>query len=206
MRSSEIIEHKFKSVCSYVLANAGREFSAANIANYMNTVDDHNKIGIDKKTIYAYLEKMEKAFFISRVKRFNINGKEVLKTIEKQYAVDLGLRTINTNLINFGDAYFLENVIYNELIVRGYEVYTGKTYKGEVDFVAVKDGKKCFIQVSYYLLNKETIEREFGAFSPIKDASPKIVLSLDQIDLSQEGILHLNIVDFLLGKVNLPMA
>ncbi|MDD3938667.1 MAG: DUF4143 domain-containing protein, partial [Bacilli bacterium] len=150
--------------------------------------------------------KMEKAYFISRVKRFNINGKEVLKTIEKQYAVDLGLRTINTNLINFGDAFFLENVVYNELIVRGYDVYTGKTYKGEVDFVAVKDGKKCFIQVSYYLLNKETIEREFEAFSPIKDASPKIVLSLDQINLSQEGIIHLNIIDFLLGNVTLPIA
>ncbi len=206
MRSSEIIEHKFKSVCAYVLANAGKEFSANNVANYMNAVDDRNRIGIDKKTVYTYLDKMEKAYFISRVKRFNINGKEILKTIEKQYAVDLGLRTINTNLISYGDAFFLENVVYNELIVRGYDVYTGKTYKGEVDFVAVKDGKKCFIQVSYYLLNKETIEREFEAFSPIKDASPKIVLSLDQINLSQEGIIHLNIIDFLLGNVTLPIA
>ena len=206
MRSSEISAHKFKSVCAYVLANAGKEFSAANIANYMNTADDTNKAGIEKKTIYTYLDKMEKAYFISRVKRFNINGKEVLKTIEKQYAVDLGLRTINTNLVNYGDAFFLENVVYNELIARGYDVYTGKTYKGEVDFVAIKDGKKCFIQVSYYLLNKETIEREFGAFSPIKDASPKIVMSLDQINLSQGGVIHLNLVDFLLGKVALPLA
>ena len=206
IRNTEIIEHKFKSVCSYVLANAGKEFSAAKIADYMNTVDDRNMIGIEKKTIYAYLDKMEKAYFISRVKRFNINGKEVLKTIEKQYAVDLGLRTINTNLINFGDAFFLENIVYNELIVRGYDVFTGKTYKGEVDFVAIKNGKKCFIQVAYYLLDRATIEREFGAFSPIKDASPKFVLSLDQIDLSQKGITHLNIVDFLLGKVDLSLS
>lgn len=205
-RNSDIEEYKFKSICSYVLANAGKEFSAANITNYFNTINNKNKIEIDKKTIYNYLEKMEKAYFISRVKRFNIVGKEILKTIEKQYAIDPGLRTINTNLINFEDTFFLENIIYNELIVRGYEVYTGKTYKGEVDFVALKDMKKCFIQVSYYLINKGTIEREFDAFTPIKDASPKIVLSLDKVDLSHDGIIHMNIVDFLLGNIDLPLS
>lgn len=205
-RHSEIEEYKFRSICAYVLANAGKEFSASNIANYFNTVNNQNRIEIDKKTVYNYLGKMEKAYFISRVKRFNINGKEVLKTIEKQYAIDPGLRTINTNLVNFEDTFFLENIIYNELIVRGYEVYTGKTYKGEVDFVAIKDRKKCFIQVSYYMINKETIEREFGAFSPIKDASPKIVLSLDRVDLSHDGMVHINIVDFLLGNVELPLS
>ena len=205
-RNSDIEEYKFKSICSYVLANAGKEFSAANITNYFNTINNKNKIEIDKKTIYNYLEKMEKAYFISRVKRFNIVGKEILKTIEKQYAIDPGLRTINTNLVNFEDTFFLENIIYNELIVRGYEVYTGKTYKGEVDFVALKDMKKCFIQVSYYLINKGTIEREFDAFTPIKDASPKIVLSLDKVDLSHDGIIHMNIVDFLLGNIDLPLS
>ena len=147
---------------------------------------------------------MEKAYFISRVKRFNINGKEALKTIEKQYAVDTGLRTINTNSINYDDTFFLENIVYNELVVRGYDVYTGKTYKGEVDFVALKDGKKCFIQVAYYMINQETIDREFNAFSPIKDASPKVVLSLDRFDLSKEGIVHINLVDFLLSIKDLP--
>jgi predicted AAA+ superfamily ATPase len=205
-RDSDIEEYKFKSICSYVLANAGKEFSAANIANYFDTVNSHNKLEISKKTIYNYLERMEKAFFISRVKRFNISGKEALKTIEKQYAVDSGLRTINTNSINYEDTFFLENIVYNELIVRGYDVYTGKTYKGEVDFVAIRDGKKVFIQVSYYMINKETIDREFNAFSSIKDASPKIVLSLDQFNLSHDGIIHLNLVDFLLGKVELPVS
>jgi len=205
-RDSDIEEYKFKSICSYVLANAGKEFSAANIANYFDTVNSHNKLEISKKTIYNYLERMEKAFFISRVKRFNISGKEALKTIEKQYAVDSGLRTINTNSINYEDTFFLENIVYNELIVRGYDVYTGKTYKGEVDFVAIRDGKKVFIQVSYYMINKETIDREFNSFSSIKDASPKIVLSLDQFNLSHDGIIHLNLVDFLLGKVELPVS
>ena len=113
------------------------------------------------------------------------------------------MRTINTNSINYEDIFFLENIVYNELIVRGYDVYTGKTYKGEVDFVANKDGKKFYIQVSYYMINKETIDREFNAFSPIKDASPKVVLSLDQIDLSRNGISHINLVDFLLGNKDL---
>lgn len=202
-RDSAIEEYKFKSICAYILANAGKEFSAANIANYFCAVNSRNNIEIDKKTIYNYLERMEKAFFISRVKRFNISGKEVLKSIEKQYAVDSGLRTINTNSINYEDTFFLENIVYNELIVRGYDVYTGKTYKGKVDFVAIKDGKKFYIQVSYYMINKETIDREFNAFSPIKDASPKVVLSLDQIDLSRNGISHINLVDFLLGNKDL---
>jgi len=202
-RDSAIEEYKFKSICAYILANAGKEFSAANIANYFCAVNSRNNIEIDKKTIYNYLERMEKAFFISRVKRFNISGKEVLKSIEKQYAVDSGLRTINTNSINYEDTFFLENIVYNELIVRGYDVYTGKTYKGEVDFVAIKDGKKFYIQVSYYMINKETTDREFNAFSPIKDASPKVVLSLDQIDLSRNGISHINLVDFLLGNKDL---
>lgn len=202
-RDSAIEEYKFKSICAYILANVGKEFSAANIANYFCAVNSRNNIEIDKKTIYNYLERMEKVFFISRVKRFNISGKEVLKSIEKQYAVDSGLRTINTNSINYEDTFFLENIVYNELIVRGYDVYTGKTYKGEVDFVAIKDGKKFYIQVSYYMINKETIDREFNAFSPIKDASPKVVLSLDQIDLSRNGISHINLVDFLLGNKDL---
>ncbi|VEU81102.1 putative ATPase, AAA+ superfamily [Haploplasma axanthum] len=205
-RNSDIETHKFKTISSYVLANAGKEFSSINIVNYFNAVNNKNKMEIDKKTIYNYLDKMEKAYFVSRVKRFNISGKEVLKTIEKQYAIDTGLRTINTNSVNYEDTFFLENIVYNELIVRGFDVYTGKTYNGEVDFVAIKDLKKCFIQVSYYMINEKTIEREFSAFSPIKDASPKIVLSLDRIDLSRNGIIHINIIDFLLGRVELPMT
>ncbi|MEE1230554.1 MAG: ATP-binding protein, partial [Phascolarctobacterium sp.] len=85
-------------------------------------------------------------------------------------------------------------------------VYVGKTYKGEIDFVAIKDGKKCFIQVAYLLASQMTIDREFGAFKPITDASPKYVLSLDKIDMSQNGITHLNIIDFLLHKKELMLS
>ena len=90
--------------------------------------------------------------------------------------------------------------------MQGFTVYVGKTYKGEIDFVAIKDGKKCFIQVAYLLASQMTIEREFGAFKPITDASPKYVLSLDKIDMSQNGIIHLNIIDFLLHKKELMLS
>ena len=126
--------------------------------------------------------------------------------IEKQYAVDTGFRMINTNLVNFEDTFFLENIIYNELISRDYEVFTGKTYKGEIDFVVINGRKKCFIQVAYYLASQQTIDREFGAFKPISDAAPKYVLSLDRFDYSREGIIHLNIVDFLLGRNDIMLS
>ena len=205
-KSSSIEKYKFNAICSYVLANAGKEFSAENVMNFYNSNNQAAKKEIEKKTIYNYLEKMEKAFLISRVQRFNIAGKEILKTKEKQYAMDMGLRIIQTNTVHFEDTFFLENIIYNELIVRDYEVFVGKTYKGEVDFVAIKGNKKCFIQVAYLLASQATIDREFDAFSPISDASPKYVLSLDKMDMSRNGIAHINIIDFLLGKKDIYLT
>lgn len=205
-KNSSIEKYKFNAICSYVLANAGKEFSAENVMNFYNSNNQAAKKEIEKKTIYNYLEKMEKAFLISRVQRFNIAGKEILKTKEKQYAMDMGLRIIQTNTVHFEDAFFLENIIYNELIVRDYEVFVGKTYKGEVDFVAIKGNKKCFIQVAYLLASQATIDREFDAFSPISDASPKYVLSLDKMDMSRNGIAHINIIDFLLGKKDIYLT
>ena len=199
-KARNIDKKTFMDISLYILANAGKEFSADNIVDYY-----HKKNGkaVSRKTIYNYLDKMKKAFLIHAVARYNIVGKEALKNREKYYAVDMGLRTINTNTINYEDTFFLENIVYNELLIRGYHVFTGKTYKGEVDFVAIKDGKKCFIQVAYLLVSKETIQREFGAYKPITDASPKYVMSLDRIDMSRDGIVHLNIIDFLLRKKDL---
>ena len=193
---------KFIRFAEYVMANAGKEFSSKNIESYYAT---ENKDSLDKKAVYRYLDKMEKACLINRVKRFNIVGKRAMSYIEKQYAVDTGFRMINTNLVNFEDTFFLENIIYNELISRGYEVFTGKTYKGEVDFVVIDGRKKCFIQVAYYLNNPETIKREFGAFAPISDAAPKYVLSLDRFDYSRDGIGHINIVDFLMERKGISL-
>lgn len=192
----------FMDISLYILANAGKEFSVDNI------VKAYKKNGkeISKRTVYNYLERMKKAYLIHGVGRYNITGKSALSNREKQYAVDMGFRTINTNTINYEDTFFLESIIYNELLTRGYTVFAGKTFKGEIDFVAIKGGKKCFIQVTYLLASEETIKREFGAYGSITDASPKYVMSLDKIDLSHDGIVHLNIIDFLLRRKDLMLT
>ena len=192
----------FMDISLYILANAGKELS---IENIIETYKKNNK-EISKRTVYNYLERMKKAYLIHGVGRYNIVGKSALSNKEKQYAIDMGFRTINTNTINYEDTYFLENIIYNELITRGYTVFVGKTYKGEIDFVAIRNSKKCFIQVSYLLASENTIKREFGAYDKITDASPKYVMSLDKIDMSRNGIIHVNIIDFLLRRVDLMLT
>ncbi len=200
---SKTNRQKFEKIAGYIMANAGKEFSAKNIEAYFEC---QNEEQFDKKMVYRYLDKMEKACLIDRVRRFNIVGKQAMAYVEKQYAVDTGFRMINTNFINIEDTFFLENIIYNELVSRDYEVFVGKTYKGEIDFVVISGKKKCFIQVAYYLIGNQTIEREFGAFKPITDASPKYVLSMDRLDFSRNGISHINIVDFLLGKKDIILT
>ncbi len=125
----------------------------------------------------------------------------MLKTSNKFYASDLGIKKIKTNNKEVNYSISLENVIYNELIAKGYEVYIGKTRKGEVDFVVVKDKDIKYIQVCYYLNTEETIEREFGAYNCINDNYPKYVISLDKQDFSRNGIKHVNAIDFML-KMN----
>ena len=201
-KSRSIDKKSFMDISLYILANAGKELS---IDNIIKEYSKHNKT-ISRRTIYNYLDRMKKAYLIHSVGRYNITGKTALSNKEKQYAVDMGFRTINTNTINYEDTFYLENIVYNELIARGYKVFAGKTYKGEIDFVAVKESRKCFIQVTYLLASEETVRREFGAYSRITDASPKYVLSLDKINMSHDGIVHMNIIDFLLGKEDLMLT
>lgn len=194
---------KLLKIASYVLANSGKEFSAKSICNFFSVQNDDP---IDKASIYRYLDRMEKACLINRVKRFDIVGKRQLSYIEKQYAVDTGFRMINTNFTRYDNTFFLENIIYNELFSRGYQIFVGKTQRGEIDFLVLSGRKKCFIQVAYYLQSEDTIQREFGAFKNITDASPKYVLSLDRMDFSHDGISHINIVDFLMEKENVALT
>lgn len=204
IKESRNIDKKlFMDISLYILANAGKEFSADSICDYYRR-QNHKEIA--RRTIYNYLDKMKKAYLIHAVSRYNIAEKSALKNREKYYAVDTGFRTINTNTIHYEDTFFLENIIYNELLTRGYNVFTGKTFKGEIDFVAIRDGKKCFIQVAYLLASSDTIKREFGAYDKITDASPKYVFSLDKPDMSQNGIIHMNILNFLLHKQDLILT
>lgn len=202
-KKSRIDRKIFMDIAMYMLSNAGKEFSAESIMDYYQK---KNHRSVSQRTVYNYIEKMQKAFLLQPVQKYDIVGKTALQSKQKYYAVDTGFRTIHTNTINYEDTFFLENIVYNELLFQGFTVFTGKTHKGEVDFVAIRNGKKCFIQVSYLLASQRTIEREFGAFAPITDASPKYVLSLDRVDLSRNGIAHLNIVDFLLHRQTLALT
>lgn len=204
-RNNERTAEKLRRVASFVLANSGSRFSAQNVVDYLNRMHKSDSY-ISLQTVYNYLERMEKAFLIKSVKKYNIAGKEVMDSVAKYYALDNGMSFINTNSIDIRDTFFLETLVYQELISRGYEVYVGELYRTEIDFIAVKEGKKCFIQVAYLLADDKTIEREFGAFGPIKDGSPRFVLSLDRLDMSRDGIVHLNIIDYLEGKSDLILT
>ena len=203
-RNVDIEKEKFIRVAKYILINAGNEFNPANIVDYL--CKEYGKDYISIQSIYNYIDKMKKCYLIREINRYSIPGKEILKSKPKYYAVDNGFRIINTNSGEYSPTRFLENIVCNELISRGYEVYIGKTYKGEVDFVAMKNSKKCFIQVSYIMESEETINREFNAFLPIKDASPKYVFSLDKIDMSRNGITHINIEDYLQHKIDINLS
>ena len=204
-RDSEIEKNKFLKVAKYVLLNAGCEFNPEKIYNYLKS-ENGGREYCALSSIYNYLDKMVASFLIKPIYRYNSSGKSLLKSNPKYYAIDNGMRYICSNGSNYDRGKFLENVVLLELLSRDYEVYVGKTYKGEVDFIANKNGKKCFIQVCLTMSEQETIDREFNAFSPIKDASPKYVLSLDSVDMSRNGVVHLNIIDFLMHKYDLMLS
>ena len=186
----------FDMILQYLIETMGREFSADNVIKFL---ESENK-KISKETLYNYIDALCKALIIKRVYRYDIAGKSVLKTLNKYYATDLGIAQIKNNNPEFKNYIVLENIVYNELINRDYEVYIGKTRNGEVDFIAKKDGDIKYIQVTYEMNgHDDTIQREFGAYKVINDNYPKYVISLDKVNLSRDGIIHLNLLDFLLN-------
>ena len=186
----------FDMILQYLIETSGREFSADNIIKYLNR---ENK-KISNETLYNYIDALCKALIIRKVYRYDISGKGVLKTLNKYYATDLGIAQIKNSKREFENYIVLENIVYNELINRDFEVYIGKTKNGEVDFLAKRDGIVKYIQVTYQMEgNDKTLEREFGAYKYIDDDYYKYVISLDKKDLSRDGIIHLNLIDFLLS-------
>ena len=186
----------FDLILQYLIETMGREFSSENIINYLK---NENK-SISNETLYTYVDALCRALIVERVYRYDISGKGVLKTLNKYYATDLGIAQIKNNNAEFKNYIVLENIVYNELKIRDYDVYIGKSKKGEIDFLAKKDGKTNYIQVTYELDgNSDAMEREFGAFNYISDDNPKYVISMDEKDLSRDGIIHLNLIDFLLS-------
>lgn len=186
----------FNLILQYVIDTIGREFSADNIIKYLKSEGRE----VSNLTIYSYLDALCKALLIKKVNRFDVHGKAVLKTLNKYYVTDLGIAQIKTNKTDINMSYALENIVYNELIIKGYDVYTGKTKKGEIDFVATKSNKQIYIQVACNIFNEETKNREFGAYDVINDNYPKYVITLDKLEYEYNGIKHINIIDFLLDE------
>ena len=185
----------FNKILQYVLNTETREFSATNVLDYLDKAG--SKVATD--TLYKYLDALCSTFIINKVYRYDINGKAILKSLNKFYATDLGVKKIKTNSKEINYSQSFENLIYNELVKKGYEVYIGKTKEGEIDFIASKNKSIKYIQACYDLTNEETRNREFKVFDNIDDNYPKYVISINKEDYSQKGIKHLNVFDFLMN-------
>jgi hypothetical protein len=182
-------------IIRFIMSNIGHLFSANSIVKYLKK--DNVKVSVN--TIYNYLSYLEEACFINKVNREDIIGKKILNYSEKFYLTDLGFREAiyGYNQRDIGQS--LENIVYIELLRRGYDVTIGKLRNKEVDFISKKGDKKIYIQVSYILAEESTINREFEPLIKIEDNYPKYLISTDEFDMSNNGINHLNIIDFLIG-------
>ena len=184
----------FNRILSFATQNIGANFSASAIKNYLKS--ENRNISVD--TVLNYLEYCNKAFVLKKVPRYDLSGKKLLKVDEKYYLTDHGFRQ-SIGFSNVKDIEkTLENIVYIELLSRGYSVKIGKVKDREIDFVAKKGKDISYFQIAYLMENEETRDREFGVYDLIKDNYPKYVLSMDKLDFSQRGIVHKNIIDFLL--------
>ena len=183
-------------ISAYVMANVGNTFSATSISKFFKS----EKRNVASDTILNYIKYCCDAYLFYQVKREDLQGKQILASNEKYYIADHGIREAvfggNMKDINL----ILENIVYMELLRRGYEVRVGRSGNKEIDFVCYKRDEKIYIQVTYLLASEETIQREFGVYDDIQDNFPKYVVSLDEFDMSRDGIKHRNIRDFLLEK------
>ena len=181
-------------VVQFLMENIGGIISSNSVTNYLK----NEKIQTTPDTILNYIEYITNSLIINKVNRYDIRGKNVMATLEKYYLTDLGLLQLKKSPIEKKVGGRLENIVYNELIARGYDVFIGKTDKGEIDFIVDDFGERSYIQVADYLSSDEVVEREFGAYKSVEDNYPKYVITMDKIDYSQNGIIHKNIIDFLL--------
>ena len=178
-----------------MLDNIGNPYSGRNISGTLTS----KGLKISVATLLNYVEYFKEAFVIFNASRYDIKGKNLLASTEKYYAVDLGLRNIVKKSEQIDSSKLYENVVYLEMLSRGYEVQVGKWDDQEIDFICYRGNEKLYIQVAY-LINDLDREREFGNLEKINDNFPKYVISGDLLDLSQNGIIHKNIIQFLLDE------
>lgn len=181
-------------IVEYMVLNTSQIFSAKSISKFFES--DNRKISTE--TIYTYLDHIVSSLIINKAVRYDIRGKRILTRSDKYYLADAGLANINNPGFKTELGALIENIVYNELIHRGLEVYVGKTAKGEIDFIVNDGDDRVYYQVAYLLPDEKVVQREFGAFKHIGDSYPKYVISMDRYDFSREGIKHINLLDFLL--------
>lgn len=186
----------FQRVMEYLITNPSQSFSPSKMLGEF----ERAKIPVSTKTVYECLDYAEETLLMNKVHAYDIRGKRILSRNDKYYLTDLGLgQILNVNKkVQFGA--YLENIVYNELIYRGYNVSIGNNNGKEIDFIATKHNLIEYYQVAYSLQNEETVEREFGAYKNIDDNYPKYVISTDTLDYSQNGIIHKNVIDWLLEE------
>lgn len=187
---------QLERVVKYTFNNVGNTFSAKSIADYLKS----ERRTIDNETVYGYLEKLEKAYLLHRCSRYDLQGKEILKTQEKFYLADVALRYSVLGYNSDSVASSLENIVYLELCRRGYSVNVGKNADGEIDFVAVRQNEKLYIQVAQTINSEKTAKREYERLIEIHDNYPKYVLTTDEFaGGNYEGIRTMHVADFLLS-------
>ena len=184
----------FNHIFSYVLTNIGQSFSASSIKTYLK--NKNKNISVD--TILNYLEYCNIAFLIKKVPRYDVLSKKTLKVDEKYYLTDHGFRQATGFPITQDIERILENIVYIELLSRGYEVKVGKVKDKEINFIAKKEKSLSYYQISYKIRDEKTRERIFETYNLVTDNFPKYVLSMDHSNFSQDGVIHKNIIDFLL--------
>jgi predicted AAA+ superfamily ATPase len=182
-----------ETILDFTMENLGRVISPGSITDYLKS----QRRSISTETIYAYLRAMTDSLLLNRVRRWDVRGKRILATLDKYYSTDLGILTTRQVGAGPGIGDRIENTVYTELRSRGFDVYTGKTSHGEIDFVAIRDSVPHYIQVAYLIADENVAAREFGAFSPVGDNYPKYVISADPLTQSRDGIVHLGLVPFL---------
>ena len=190
IRDTDLLER----IINYVVMNIGNTFSATSISKFFKS--ENRKVATE--TILNYIKACEEAFLVYRVARNDLLGKKILNVNEKYYIADHGIREaiMENNQKNINQV--LENIVYFEMLRRGYNVKIGKVDNLEVDFVCKKNDETIYIQVSYLLASEDTKEREFSVLENIKDNYPKYVLSTDEFDMSRNGIKHMNLIEFLI--------
>ena len=189
IRDTDLLER----IINYVVMNIGNTFSATSISKFFKS--ENRKVATE--TILNYIKACEEAFLVYRVAKNDLLGKKILNVNEKYYIADHGIREaiMENNQKNINQV--LENIVYFEMLRRGYNIKIGKVDNFEVDFVCKKNDETIYIQVSYLLASEDTKEREFSVLENIKDNHPKYVLSMDEFDMSRNGIKHVNLIEFL---------